>query len=209
MAEIVRGVQTFTRVCRYDRAGRGASDCASSPRSALDMVDDLHRLLRTAEVSGPYVLVGHSFGGLLMRLYAHRYGGDVVGLVLVDSMHDDQFDVFGKMFPPPTPSDPLALRETRAFWTGGWRNAESTAERIDFVSSIGQARQVVSLGDIPVHVITAGTFLNQPLVPAARRGDLQRRWEDLQKQFLHCHRGPPIRSCRGAGTSCSGRLRRS
>ena len=82
-AAIVRGVQTFTRVCRYDRAGRGASDCASSPRSALDMVDDLHRLLRTAEVSGPYVLVGHSFGGLLMRLYAHRYGGDVVGLVLV------------------------------------------------------------------------------------------------------------------------------
>jgi hypothetical protein len=45
---------------------------------------------------------------------------------------------------------------------------------------IRQARKVVALGDVPVHVITAGTFLNQPLVPAARRTELQQRWEDLQ-----------------------------
>jgi pimeloyl-ACP methyl ester carboxylesterase len=95
------------------------------------MVDDLHKLLGAAEIPGPYVLVGHSFGGLLMRLYASRHRDEVAGLVLVDSMHEDQFDVFGEMFPPPSPADPLALRQTRA-----------------------------------------------------RRVELQRRWEDLQKQFL-------------------------
>jgi pimeloyl-ACP methyl ester carboxylesterase len=177
-------IQVLTRVCSYDRAGRGASDRASSPRSAVDMVDDLHKLLGAAEIPHPYVLVGHSLGGLLMRLYASRHRDEVAGLVLVDSMHEDQFDVFGEMFPPPTPADPLALQQTRAFWTGGWREPASTEERIDLVSSITQVRRVVSLGDIPLHVITAGTFLNQSLIPSTRRVDLQRRWEDLQKQFL-------------------------
>lgn len=183
-ATIQRAVQVLARVCSYDRAGRGASDRASSPRSAVDMVDDLHKLLGAAEIPRPYVLVGHSFGGLLMRLYASRHRDEVAGLVLVDSMHEDQFDVFGKMFPPPTPADPWEMRETRAFWTGGWREPASTEERIDLVSSIAQVRRVVSLGDIPLHVITAGTFLNQSLVPAARRADLQRQWEALQEQFL-------------------------
>ena len=183
-ATVQRAIQVLTRVCTYDRAGRGVSDRASSPRSAVDMVEDLHKLLGAAEIPGPYVLVGHSLGGLLMRLYASRHRDEVAGLVLVDSMHEDQFDVFGEMFPPPTPSDPLALRQTRAFWTGGWREPASTEECIDLVSSIAQVRRVVSLGDIPLHVITAGTFLNQSLIPSVRRVELQRRWEDLQKQFL-------------------------
>jgi len=148
------------------------------------MIEDLHRLLHATALVGPYVLVGHSFGGLLMRLYAKRYCTDVAGLVLVDAMHEDQFDVFGNMFPPPMPTDTAALQQTRAFWTGGWRKVESTVENIDLASSIRQVRQVVSLGDLPVHIITAGTFMNQPLVPAARRAELQQRWDDLQKQFL-------------------------
>lgn len=183
-AMVQRAIQMLTRVCSYDRAGRGASDRASSPRDAVEMVDDLHKLLGAAEIPGPYVLVGQSLGGLLMRLYASRHRDRVAGLVLVDSMHEDQFDVFAEMFPPPAPADPLALRETRAFWTGGWREPASTEERIDLVSSITQVRRVVSLGDIPLHVITAGTFLNQSLIPSARRVELQRRWEDLHKQFL-------------------------
>ena len=183
-ATVQRAIQVLTRVCSYDRAGRGTSDRASSPRNAAEMVDDLHQLLVAAEVTGPYVLVGQSFGGLLMRLYASRYRDEVAGLVLVDPMHEDQFDVFGEMFPPPTPADPLALQQTRAFWTGGWRKPGSTQERVDLVSSIAQVRRVVSLGDIPLHVITAGTFLNQSLIPSARRMELQRRWEDLHKQFL-------------------------
>ena len=101
-AAVQEAVQTFTRVCRYDRAGRGASDPAVRPRSAAEMVEDLHVLLRTADIRGPYVPVGHSFGGLLMRLFAQRFPQDVRSLVLVDSMHEDQFEVFGPTFPPPT-----------------------------------------------------------------------------------------------------------
>jgi len=183
-AFIQRGIAEFTRVCRYDRAGRGASDPAPRPRTASQMVDDLHTLLRIADIPGPYVLVGHSFGGLLMRLYAQKYASSVCGLVLVDSMHEDQFDVFGPVFPSPSPSDPAPWREMRAFWTGGWRDPKSTTEGIDFVASLREGRAIKSLGAIPMHVITAASFLNQPLVPPADRAPLQQRWDHLQKTFL-------------------------
>jgi pimeloyl-ACP methyl ester carboxylesterase len=182
---VQRGVEQFSRVCRYDRAGRGGSDPASPPRSAGDMVRDLHTLLSEAGIPGPYILVGHSFGGLLVRLYAHRYRSEVLGLILVDSMHEDQFDVFGPTFLPPSPHEPQALKDTRTFWTTGWRNPGSTTEGIDFPTSLAQAREIASLGDIPLHVLTAGTFLNQPLVPPDRRVGLQQLWDGLQARFEH------------------------
>jgi pimeloyl-ACP methyl ester carboxylesterase len=84
-------VAQTTRACVYDRAGYGWSDPSPRPRTAAVMVDELRGLLATAEVPGPYVLVGHSFGGLLVRLYAARYPQEVAGLVLVDSAHEDQY----------------------------------------------------------------------------------------------------------------------
>ena len=119
-----------------------------------------------------------------MRLFAHRYSESVAGVVLVDSMHEDQFDVFGPLFPPSTPSAPLALGNVRAFWTGGWRHPNATAERIDLVSSTDQGRAIGSLKDIPVHVIVAGTFLNQASVPEEHRAALQQLWENLQHRFM-------------------------
>jgi pimeloyl-ACP methyl ester carboxylesterase len=79
------------RTCVYDRAGLGWSDPSPKPRTAAAMVKELHRLLAAAGVPGPYVLVGHSFGGLLVRLYAARYPKEVAGLVLVDSAHEQQY----------------------------------------------------------------------------------------------------------------------
>jgi pimeloyl-ACP methyl ester carboxylesterase len=84
-------VAKFTRVCSYDRAGTGWSEISPKPRTAEIMVDELHTLLATADVPGPFVLVGHSMGGVLMRVYAHDHPEDVVGLVLVDSVHEEQF----------------------------------------------------------------------------------------------------------------------
>jgi pimeloyl-ACP methyl ester carboxylesterase len=84
-------VATSTRVCVYDRAGLGWSDKSPKPRTADIMVDELHTLLKNANIEGPYVMVGHSTGGMLVRLYAHSYPSEVAGMVLVDAQHEEQF----------------------------------------------------------------------------------------------------------------------
>jgi pimeloyl-ACP methyl ester carboxylesterase len=83
-----------TRVCAYDRAGMGFSDPAEPPRDAAAIASDLHALLHGANIAPPYVLVGHSSGGIFMRYYADRYPSEVVGLVLVDpdSEYGDEAD---------------------------------------------------------------------------------------------------------------------
>ena len=86
------GVAKFTRACWYDRAGYGWSDPAPGPRTSAEIVNDLHKLLRAAGVAPPYVLVGHSFGGFNVRVFAGEYPGEVVGMVLVDSA-DEYEDV--------------------------------------------------------------------------------------------------------------------
>ena len=70
---VQREIAPFARVVRYDRACRGASDPAPRPRNANELVDDLAELLRRAKVAPRYVLVGHSLGGLLMRVFAQRF----------------------------------------------------------------------------------------------------------------------------------------
>ena len=84
------GVERFTRVCSYDRAGYGQSDPGPQWRSSLQIARELHALLERAQVRGPYVLVGHSFGGYNVRVYAGLYPNEVSGVVLVDSSHEDQ-----------------------------------------------------------------------------------------------------------------------
>lgn len=74
-----------TRVCAFDRASYGFSDPAPRPQILSDVVADLHAALKAASIPGPYVLVGHSLGGVEVRLYAQRWPDEVVGMVLVDS----------------------------------------------------------------------------------------------------------------------------
>ena len=80
-----------TRVCAYDRAGMGWSDLSPEPRDAEHIATELHTLLNSAEIPGPYVLVGWSYGGLYVRRYAGQYPDDVIGMVLLDSSHPDQW----------------------------------------------------------------------------------------------------------------------
>lgn len=74
------------RVCSYDRANNGRSDVAPLPRTADDVLGDLHALLVAAEVPGPYLLVGHSAGGLIVQAYAAVYPDDVVGVVALNAV---------------------------------------------------------------------------------------------------------------------------
>ncbi len=77
-------IAEFTRVCSYDRAGLGWSAACSTPRTVEQMVSELKTLLARAQIPSPYILIGHSFGGLLIRAYAHRSPEEVAGLVFVD-----------------------------------------------------------------------------------------------------------------------------
>ena len=85
LAWLVPAVAQDSRVCVYDRAGRGWSDAATGPQDAVQIAGDLHTLLERAHVPGPYVLAGHSFGGLYVQTFAARYPDQVAGVVLLDS----------------------------------------------------------------------------------------------------------------------------
>jgi pimeloyl-ACP methyl ester carboxylesterase len=80
-----------TRACSYDRAGLGFSDPANRAGTARNIAEDLHSLLAAAHIKPPYLLVGHSSSGLSLRVYADRYFNEVVGMVLVDPSHEDQW----------------------------------------------------------------------------------------------------------------------
>ena len=95
MRTVFSQVAKFTRVCAYDRPGTfldadhlGRSTPVPMPRTASDLVADLHALLETAHVPGPYVFAAHSFGGIFARLYANTYPNEVVGMVLVDALSE-------------------------------------------------------------------------------------------------------------------------
>jgi pimeloyl-ACP methyl ester carboxylesterase len=112
---VLAGVAETTRVCSYDRPGTVASigeddfvsrsDAIAQPRTAPEVVAELHALLQAAEIPGPYVLAGHSMGGFFARLYASTYPDEVVGLVLVDAyseqaetlMTPEQWEAMGQL----------------------------------------------------------------------------------------------------------------
>ncbi len=107
-------ISARTRACTFDRAGVGFSDPSKLPGSSGNIVEDLRRLLAQAGVSPPYVLVGHSYGGMNVRLFAHRHPEDVQGLVLVDPSHEEQSEGFRKLDPRgPSPDEWRQARSQR------------------------------------------------------------------------------------------------
>jgi len=91
------------RVCAYDRAGFGWSESDSEPESPQRTARNLHTLLTNAGIEGPYVMVGHSKGGIYVRKYAALYPQEVVGMVLLDSSHPDQFVRYPELLKGDTP----------------------------------------------------------------------------------------------------------
>jgi pimeloyl-ACP methyl ester carboxylesterase len=88
---VQQAVAKTTCICAYDRTGMGWSESGPEPRDAEQFSGELHALLEGADIGGPYVLVGHSYGGLYARMYAARYPDEVAGVVLVDSSHPEQY----------------------------------------------------------------------------------------------------------------------
>lgn len=181
---VQRDIERITQVCRYDRANRGRSDPAPKPRSAHDSVDDLHALLSIAKIPAPYVLVGHSLGGIIVRLFAHKYPDEVSGLVLVDPSHEDQFERLSPLFPAKFPNEPEAVSQGRDFWTTGWRDPSRNAEGVDFLATRTQAQAIGSLGDIPLLVLTAGSQLRMAPPGNADAARMQALWEEMHLEIM-------------------------
>ena len=172
-------VAKFTRVCTYDRANLGRSERAPTPRTSQDIVGDLHRLLTNAGVPPPYVLVGHSLGGLNVRLYANEYRDEVVGLVLVDSAHEDEWERFGALLPPPFPGEPPQFQDFRKQLA----DPVMGTEHVDIRQSGDQMKaKRQSFGDMPLVVISHGK--PDPDVPAIASPIVEQVWGDMQKDLL-------------------------
>ena len=144
-AGVIPAVAAFANVLSYDRpnTNAGASDPAPMPRTADDVVADLDALLGAATKSGPYVLVGHSVGGIFARLYASRSPDQVAGLVLVDASHEEQDQRRQAMV-----SADLFAAEQQA--------VNSNSEGIDLAASFAQMSAAAPLAPMPLVVLSAG-----------------------------------------------------
>jgi pimeloyl-ACP methyl ester carboxylesterase len=96
---VQKRVQEFARVCSYDRLGLGKSDKMVSPHTADEIVGDVHSLLQAAHVPPPYIMVGHSIAGIYVRKFTALYPTEVLGIVLLDSAHEEQFSRVSALSP--------------------------------------------------------------------------------------------------------------
>jgi pimeloyl-ACP methyl ester carboxylesterase len=150
-------VSRTTRVCVYDRAGHGRSDVAPS----ADAARDLHVLLHRAHVPAPYVLAGHSLGGMFVLDYANRYPAEVGGVVLVDSMHPRETRAAAEMSSV-LELVPIVARTGLARLLFDPEDGEPVAQARQFVRDVEQmpaqlrrAAQLDTLGTRPLGVVTA------------------------------------------------------
>jgi pimeloyl-ACP methyl ester carboxylesterase len=184
------GVAVFTRVCAYDRPGTATvsddvllpsrSDPVAMPRTAAESVHDLHALLEAAGVPGPYVLVGHSYGGMLMRLYTSTYPDEVVGLVLVDAfsegledrMTSEQWTAYEELFQP--------VPEVLA----GYTDLELTDLGVS-VTQVRDAAAAAPLPPLPLVVLSRGRPMAMPAdLPGGLTGEgLERAWTAEQDRL--------------------------
>jgi pimeloyl-ACP methyl ester carboxylesterase len=171
-SQVQPAVARFACVCSYDRAGLGRSDPALTPRTCQDMVADLHALLRIAEIEPPYILVGHSFGGMNVRLYASQHPDEVAGMVLIDASHEDKDIRFEQVL-----SEELIQRH-RAHLNDPSRNSE----HVDKLKSAEQVRTADQRFMFPLIALTRG----RPDAPSAiwPVEALQRVETELQREFL-------------------------
>ena len=169
-------VAEFARVCIYDRAGLGNSDPSIHTQTTTQMALDLHNLLGRTGVPGPLVLVGHSLGGINVRLYASMYPKEVVGMVLVDSTHEEQFARMDALIPesikkqfPPSAFVPVSN------------------EKIDFTENSERKASLAKWhADIPLIVLTAANAKPNPEGPLAFLAPkFEQIRQELQQDLVH------------------------
>lgn len=160
-------VGQITRVCAYDRAGYGTSEPGPLPRDSGRAADELKLLLENARVKGPYLLVGHSLGGLNVQVFADRYPDQVAGLILLDPtplpfISGQAFPELYRMFE----QQAVELQKvTEAARKSGDPEAQARADYLGAIASehaaliaesAAQVAVIASFGDLPLMVIGSG-----------------------------------------------------
>lgn len=196
-----------TRVCSYDRAGLGWSEESPYPRTANTQVEELHKLLVNANVQGPYVMVGHSLGGLLVRMYAHNYPNEVIGMVLVDSTHEErtrrnpkmvkaiqemtgQFRMFAflsssgimalapQYIPNPgLPEDAYVQYQALMATTRMYETFLAELNAMEKSSAESRALHITNFGDMQLIILSAG---HGQVIPSFTEAENQQLWDELQ-----------------------------
>jgi pimeloyl-ACP methyl ester carboxylesterase len=183
MAWIAPDVAATTRVCVYDRAGRGWSESAETPQDGAQVATDLHTLLNRAGEQGPYVLAGHSAGGLYVLNFAQLYPDEVAGVTLLDSMSPEQYtaidgwpafyEMYRRASGVLTPLSrlgvghlmydsaygdlPALARDQQRAFMATPRAARSVRDEFSQIrTTMTQAQALTTLGDRPLVVLTAG-----------------------------------------------------
>jgi pimeloyl-ACP methyl ester carboxylesterase len=182
---VQREISDTTRVCAYDRSGMGWSESGPDPRDAKHLAGELHALVEGAGIDVPYVMVGHSFGGLYTQTYAARYPDEVAGVTLIESSHPEQFSRLPEArdsyeqtkllytvasllarigvvrlfnLSPAPPELPHQQRAQIAALNPSTRQVSSTSQEFrDTSQRTAQAASLSSLGDKPLAVVSAGT----------------------------------------------------
>lgn len=161
-AIIVPEIAKTTTICAYDRAGLGRSDKAPLPRTSLDVAKDLHVLVERARLRPPFVIAGHSFGGMNARMFAHLHPEAIAGLVLIDSSHPDEYPEVAKVLPARAPDD----KDYEL--VKGWREGpdlSKSREWIDLKANADLVRATGGIGDKPLIVLTQSPQWNDPYAP--------------------------------------------
>jgi pimeloyl-ACP methyl ester carboxylesterase len=202
-------VAKTNRVCSYARADCGWSEPSPQPRTAIAEVEELHTLLTNANIPGPYVVVGHSLGGMLVRVYAHNYPDEVVGMVLVDSFHEErpirnpevtklnrdaviQLRIFSIMnstgimaLAPQSipnrglPEDTYAQYQAITATTSYFDTWITESLAVPESANEALALQMTSFGNLPLIVLSAGQWNT---ISSLSDTENQKLWTDLQSQ---------------------------
>jgi pimeloyl-ACP methyl ester carboxylesterase len=161
---VIPEISNVTQAFVYDRAGLGKSAKSSNPRTSIHMVAELKELITNLDIKPPYILVGHSFGGVNVRIFAEQFPEDVAGMVLVDSTPED----YRRRFLPTMSEEFQAAYNQQFIQEGNYD---------EFMESLNQLKECNRKLEVPVMVVAAGK-------KAHYSKESQEIWNAMQRELI-------------------------
>jgi len=161
---VILEISKLSEVLIYDRAGLGKSESSSNSRTSREMVKELNELIRKTKIKPPYLLVGHSFGGVNTRLYATEYPNEVCGLILIDATPED----YRERLLPTMPKEFQEKYNKQFVYEGNYE---------EFMDSLKQLKESKKKLNVPLIVLSAGK-------KAHYSEKSQVLWDEMQREFL-------------------------